>query len=44
MVAVVVLWMLYRLAILIADRCFDKKYTMDLQIEAPKKQYGKIKE
>ena len=32
MVASIVIWMLYRLVILIAERCFNKKYTYQFEV------------
>ena len=46
MMVLIVIWMIYRLLILIAERCFGKKYTYQFEVEPvkSKKNYGRIKQ
>lgn len=45
-ILVIIIWMIYRFLILIAERCFGKKYSYEFEVEVKKKkrEYGKIKE
>jgi len=44
MIGLVILWMIYRLGIFFAEKCFNKTYTYQLEVEPKsKKYYGQVK-